>query len=409
MKRAYESLLKEYLSIFPCVALLGPRQCGKTTFLREQIAVKGWKLLDMERRSDFDTIMRDPDLFLRLNPGDVAIDEAQRIPDLFPALRVAIDADRKRKGRFIITGSSSPGLLRAVSESLAGRIGIIEMAPFSFAEITHRNKSPFFNAFSAKNPGPEHFRNLKPQADIVRAHHYWFRGGYPEPWLMKKPRAVQVWMDQYVNTYIERDISKLFPGLNFERFRQFIQMLASLSGTIVNYSETARALGVNYMTVRDYFEIAHGSFLWRTIPSYEKNAMKRIVKHPRGHLRDFGLLNHLLRIADQEMLLGHPRAGNFWEGVVVEEILRGLACRGVSHDYYYYRTHAGAEIDLVLEGRFGCIPIEIKYGQTVDPRALRSLSDFIAERECPVGIVINNDEECRQYDEKIIGVPFTCL
>lgn len=153
----------------------------------------------------------------------------------------------------------------------------------------------------------------------------------------------------------------------------------------------------------------HGTFLWRKLPAYERDAVKRIVKAPRGFMRDSGLLHHLLRIPDLPSLLGHPVAGCSWKGVVVEEILRQLNALGVPFDAYYYRTSGGAEVDLILEGFFGLIPIEIKRGQRVDLRDVRGLNDFVKERNCPFGIVVNNDTAPRYYTEKIIGVPFRCL
>ncbi len=407
MKRAYESLLREYLTTFPCVGIIGPRQCGKTTFL--ETLPKGWKRFDLERTSDHQIVASDPDLFLRLNPHHIAIDEAQLLPGLFPALRVAVDAQRKQPGRFVITGSSSPDLLKSVSESLAGRIGIIEMAPFGWSEVHPSKGLSFASLLADRKSRAADFESLKPRSDLKAVHDYWFRGGYPEPWIKGTNRFRELWMDQYVRTYLFRDVARLFPGLDQNKFRLFLQMLGGLSGTIINYAEVSRALGVSAPTVRDYFEIAHGTFIWRRIPSYEKDAVKRIVKHPRGHLRDSGLLHYLLRIPDLHGLLGHPQVGRSWESMVIEEIIRQLTCFGCSFDYYFYRTAAGAEVDLVLEGDFGLIPIEIKHTQTIDPRELRSLKDFVLERRCRMGLVINNDQTPRLYDENIIGLPFAWL
>ena len=407
MKRAYESLLREYLKAFPCVGIIGPRQCGKTTFLETLPA--DWKRFDLERASDYQSIAGDPELFLRLNPRHVAVDEAQLFPGLFSALRVAIDAQRKRPGRFVITGSSSPDLLKSVSESLAGRIGIIEMAPFAWSEVRPSRGLPFASLLADRKARAADFEALEARGDLKAVHDYWFRGGYPEPWIKGTHRFRELWMDQYVRTYLFRDVARLFPGLDQNKFRLFLQMLGGLSGTIINTSDVARTLGVSAPTVRDYFEIAHGTFVWRRIPPYEKNAMKRIVKHPKGHLRDSGLLHYLLRIPDARALAGHPQVGRSWESMVIEEIIRQLTCVGAGFDYYFYRTAAGAEVDLVLEGDFGLVPVEIKHTQTIDPRRLRSLKDFVRERRCRMGLVINNDRSPRLYDENIVGVPFAYL
>jgi predicted AAA+ superfamily ATPase len=407
MNRPYEKLLKEYLSFFPCVALLGSRQCGKTTLL--QTLPKGWRVYDLEKQSDFQSLAQDPDLFFRLNPDKIAIDEAQLRPELFPALRVAVDKDRQRTGRFVITGSSSPKLVRAISESLAGRIGIIQMAPFSFSEVRKELSPPFFQFLTDRVDVRDFIYDLKPLGNIRDVHEFWFSGGYPEPWLKKNKRFHSTWMNQYVGTYLYRDVAKLFPGINENRFRLFVQILAGISGNVINYSDVARSLGVSQPTVRDYFEIADGTFLWRTISAYTQNTLKRTVKHPKGYFRDSGLLHYLLRIPDVDLLVTHPVMGRSWEGLVTEEIIRGLNAIGAGFDYYYYRTGGGAEVDLVLEGEFGLIPIEIKYTQTVPAKQLRALKDFIKDQNCRFGLVINNDERSHLYDEKIAGIPFACL
>lgn len=407
MFRQYEKLLKEYLSFFPCVALIGSRQCGKTTLL--QTLPKDWKVFDLEKQSDFQSLSQDPDLFFRLNPDKVAIDEAQLRPELFAALRVAVDRNRQNPGRFVITGSSSPKLVRAISESLAGRIGIIEMAPFSFSEVRKELSPPFFQFLADRVHVRNFISELKPLGSIQDVHEFWFKGGYPEPWLKKSTRFHSIWMNQYAGTYLYRDVAKLFPGINENRFRLFVQILAGVSGNIINYSDIARSLGVSQPTVRDYFEIADGTFLWRSIPAYTQNALKRIVKHPKGYFRDSGLLHYLLRITDLDLLATHPVKGRSWEGLVIEEIIRGLNATGAGFDYYYYRTGGGAEVDLILEGEFGLIPIEIKYAQTVPPKQLRALKDFIKNQNCRFGLVINNDECPRLYDEQIASIPFAYL
>jgi predicted AAA+ superfamily ATPase len=409
MKRAYAHLLQSYLDSFPCVALIGVRQCGKTTLLETLPPV--WKRFDLERSADLQVISRDPDTFFRLNPRQVAIDEAQALPEIFPALRVAIDAQRQERGRFVITGSSSPALLGAVSESLAGRIGVIEMAPFAWEEVTETaERDGFLRRLQARRAEPQELvEGLTPRGDLRMAHDYWFRGGYPEPWLHREESFRSRWMEQYIQSYLFRDVKRLFPGLNEMRFRRFLELLGGLSGRILNQAEVARALSVSQPTVRDYFEIAHGTFLWRTIPAYTPDTLKRLVKHPRGYLRDSGLLHALLRIPDLDALLSHPQLGGSWEGMVVEEVLRQLNARGVAHHYAYYRTGGGAEVDLVLEGTFGRIAVEIKHTSTVSGRELRGLRDFVRAYEARLGVVINNDITPRLYDKKILGLPFTYL
>lgn len=409
MKRSYASLLASYLKTFPCVALFGVRQCGKTTLL--QTLPAGWKLFDLERRADHAVMARDPDAFFRINMRQVALDEAQVVPEIFPALRVAIDERRAEKGRFVITGSSSPALLRSVAESLAGRVGIIEMAPFSWEEVTETTGRDSFlrRLQDRKASPPDLIDGLKPRGELARAHEFWFRGGFPEPWLNPGDEFRLRWVEQYIQTYLFRDVKRLFPGLDDLRFRRFLEMLGGLSGRVLNYAEVARALAVSQPTARDYFDIAHGTFLWRAIPAYTRDVVKRVVKHPKGYLRDSGLLHALLHIPDGDALMSHPQMGVSWEGMVVEEILRQLSALGVAHDHAHYRTGAGAEVDLVLEGNFGRVAVEIKHNSTVGGRDLRSLRDFMTEHKARLGLVVNNDVVARQYEEDLIGLPFTWL
>ena len=406
MKRHAFPLLQELLGLFPCVALLGVRQCGKTTLLRE--LPPDWRRFDMEKLADHEAIARDPDLFLRLNPNHVAIDESQLLPTLFPALRVAIDNDRESRGRFVITGSSSPELLSAISESLAGRVAIIDMGPFSLAEAYELPPSPVL-AMVAGRAAANDLANVPARLSLGQVTDYWLHGGYPEPWIKNSQRFRKLWLQNYLQTYLDRDLPRLFPGLDRQKFRLFVQMLAQLSGSIINYSDVARALGVSQPTARDYFHIAHGSFVWRHLPAYEKNAAKRVVKHPKGYLRDSGLLHFLLHLQDRDDLMAHPRMGASWEGMVIENLVRGLAAAGVDFNAFHYRSGGGAEIDLVLEGEFGLLPVEIKHTQHVDARSLRALRDFVAERGCRYGIVINNDERPRLLDDKLIGSPLAAL
>ena len=406
MKRHAFPLLQELLGLFPCVALLGVRQCGKTTLLRE--LPPDWRRFDMEKLADHEAIARDPDLFLRLNPNHVAIDESQLLPTLVPALRVAIDNDRESRGRFVITGSSSPELLSAISESLAGRVAIIDMGPFSLAEAYELPPSPVL-AMVAGRAAANDLANVPARLSLGQVTDYWLHGGYPEPWIKNSQRFRKLWLQNYLQTYLDRDLPRLFPGLDRQKFRLFVQMLAQLSGSIINYSDVARALGVSQPTARDYFHIAHGSFVWRHLPAYEKNAAKRVVKHPKGYLRDSGLLHFLLHLQDRDDLMAHPRMGASWEGMVIENLVRGLAAAGVDFNAFHYRSGGGAEIDLVLEGEFGLLPVEIKHTQHVDARSLRALRDFVAERGCRYGIVINNDERPRLLDDKLIGIPLAAL
>lgn len=407
MKRHAESLLNEYLGFFPCVAILGPRQCGKTTLLNG--LPKDWQLFDMEKSADYQDVARDPDLFLSLHPERIAFDEAQLQPSLFPALRVAIDAQRQRKGRFVLTGSSSPDLVHSVSESLAGRVAIIEMSPFSLSEAYGLKLSKIPELLRESVPPNDWPPALKVRLDAQQVQKFWMSGGYPEPWVEDNDRFRKVWFDNYLQTYVRRDLQKLFPGLNPERFRTFLQILAGVSGSIINYSDVARTLGVSVPTAREYFRIADGTFLWRHVPAYERSALKRVVKHPKGHFRDAGLAHFLQHVTHLRDLRAHPRMGFSWEAFAGEQLVTTLRNAGFTFDTFHFRTGGGSEVDLVLEGDFGLVAVEVKYAQTVDASSLRALREFVKAQSCKLGLVINNDDKVRVYEDRILGVPIGCL
>ena len=405
-KRNISPYLHDLIKQFPVVAIIGARQAGKTTLAKHIGA--GWMYMDLERSSDFDRFMRDPEFFFRQNPRQVIFDEAQQVPELFSTLRSVIDDNRSEKGRFILTGSSSPELLSHISESLAGRIAVIELGTLKANEFYHKPISPLYQLFqeplSTKN-----VELMTPQLSPEEIQRFWFTGGYPEP-LQSDHAFYQEWMTDYESAYINRDIARLFPGLNTLAYRRFITMLGKLSSKIINKSDLARSIGVSQPTISEYLEIANATFLWRRLPSFKKNSSKSLVKMPRGHIRDSGLLHHLLHISTLQSLQSDIIAGFSFESFVIEEILKGLQDSRLRHvDAYYYRTRAGAEIDLIVEGPFGILPVEIKYGYQVSRNQLRSLSDFIEKNKLPLGILVNQSDHMEWLTDKIIQVPAGCL
>jgi len=410
LPRHLQAHLETLLAHFPCVVLTGVRQCGKTTLLGTLPGT--WQHFDMENSADRQQLLADPDLFLRLHPNRLVIDEAQLAPPLFSALRVAIDRDRSKKGRFLLSGSSSPELARQMSESLAGRVARIELAPLSLAEAWQLPASSLYRLLTQNAPMPDILAAAAARLTVQQVQDYWFAGGYPEPWLSDSEEFRSLWARHYIDSYLLRDIGALFPNLNRDRFRQFITLLSQHSGNILNNADIARTLGVSEPTVRDWLGIAHDTFLWRHIPAWDRSTAKQLVKHPKGFLRDSGLLHRLLRIPDTTQLATHPVVGKSWEGMVVETLLRGFENAGIEVQPFHYRTRGGAEIDLILEGQFGTaglLPIEIKLTPHSDQRALRSLTEFVTSQNCQLGLVINNDERPRWLSERILAVPAASL
>jgi hypothetical protein len=213
-------------------------------------------------------------------------------------------------------------------------------------------------------------------------------------------------MEQYRNTYINRDIAELFPKINRVAYRRFLEMLCHLSDTLLNKSEVARAIEISESSVREYLHIIEGTFLWRSLPSFEHNTLKSIIKMPKGYITDSGLQHYLLKIADFDALSSHPLLGRSFECFVIEALIRGLNARMISNwQAYHYRTRHGAEIDLILQGEFGIIPIEIKYGVKIDYRKLTTLENFIIEHACPLGILLNQSTTIEWLRPRILQIP----
>ncbi len=409
LSRNIEHKINELLDFFPVVLILGARQTGKTTMARK--CAPNWSYFDLQNGKDFDLISQDPDFFFKEHPHQVIIDEAQEHPQLFKELRGVIDANRKQKGRFILTGSSSPELLKEASDSLAGRIGIVEVGTLKMNEIQKRILSPFFDIFRNplnKEKNTSFLKKLNiPKVDVIDL---FLKGGYPEPILINDLKFHRNWMENYYQTYINRDVRKLFPKLDSIKYRRFIDILSSLSGTIVNKAQLGRSIDVSEVTIRDYLEVAHATFIWRKIPSYEKSKSKSITKMPKGIFRDSGLAHFLAGVESREQLLKYANVGTSFEAFAIEEILKGLESLDIGRwDYYYYRTRNGSEVDLILEGSFGVLPIEIKFGMNTDLKQLTSLKKFIKDNNLEYGIVINNSSEVRMLSEEIIQIPVSCL
>jgi len=408
LKRNITNKIHRLLEVFPVVMLIGARQTGKTTLSK---AVRSdWQYFDLENANDHDFISRDYDFFFNEHPRHIIIDEAQEDPALFRQLRGVIDARREEKGRFILTGSSSPDLLAHASDSLAGRIAIVEIGTLKVNEILEQPLPDFYQLFSQplSMESSQWLQTLKPITDDVIP--YFLKGGYPEPVIADSNFAYDVWMENYYRTYINRDIRRLFPRLDNTRYQRFVNMLASLSGTVINKAQLGRSVDVSEVAIRDYLEIADKTYVWRTIPSYENSKSKSALKMPKGLIRDSGLTHYLAGIQNREALLRSPQVGHNFESFIIEEIIKGIQATDVTRwEPYYFRTKNGAEVDLVLEGSFGVLPIEIKFGQQTTGRQLAALQRFIKENDLPLGIVINNSAEVRMLAERVVQVPAGCV
>jgi predicted AAA+ superfamily ATPase len=303
-------------------------------------------------------------------------------------------------------------LLKNVSESLAGRVAIVELGALKFNEFYRKPLSPFYKMFDTplSSSTLDYLKSLQVEISHTGVMDVFLKGGYPEPALNGDDEFRQAWMENYFQAYAQRDIRILFPRLDISKYRRFIMMLSSLSGTIINRSELGRSLETSEVTVKEYMDIAHGSYLWRNVPSFEKSVTKSILKMPKGIFRDSGLLHFLQKIRNNDQLMVYPRVGLNFEVFIIEEIIKGLeATMLTGWEYFYYRTRNGAEVDMIIQGDFGVLPIEIKFGLHTDRNQLASLRKFIAENNLPLAIVINNSEEVAMLADGIIQIPVGLL
>jgi len=378
LNRNLATKINALLRYFPVVIILGVRQCGKTTLAR--MLRPDWRYFDLERARDFEFVTHDFEFFIKEHPHSIIIDEAQRYPNLFLELRGVVDRDRKRRNRFLLTGSSSLDLIKNVSESLAGRVGLVELGTLKANETFACGLPGVYRIFN-EIIGPatrDYLKTIEPETSHDLLMRAFLKGGYPEPALDPDDRFHAAWMENYIQTYIERDIRALFPRLDLLKYQRFVAMLAALSGTIVNRSQVGRSLDISEKAVRDYLQIAAGSYVWRNIASYEENMGKSVVKMPKGNFRDSGLTHFLQGIFNKSQLLNYPHVGAAFEAFIFEEIIKGIqATEAVNWHYYYYRTRNGAEIDMILEGPFGILPVEIKFGSLIKQRQIQALKNFV--------------------------------
>lgn len=323
--RQHEHLIRHRLGQFPAAAVLGPRQCGKTTLAKQL----GGRYFDLEQEgiealvdAQWQTLMAEQHLNI--------FDEAQQAPKIFPRLRGAIDADRNRNGRFLLLGSVAPSLMKTVSESLAGRLAIVELSPFILPEL---------------EPG--------------RMDDLWLMGGYPGGGILKRD-LFGPWQDSYLRVLSERDLPAWGLPAKPQTTQRLIRMLAALHGQTFNAAQLGASMALDSKTVSSYCDYLEGAFLIRRLHPFFANIKKRLVKSPKLFWRDSGLLHHLMGVGNVEQLFTQPWVGHSWEGFIVEQTLATLAAVGKHAQPFFFRTSDGYELDLVLDWGTERWAIEIK-------------------------------------------------
>ncbi len=367
--RNIESFLKLNLRSFPAVVLLGTRQCGKSTLVKRMAAdFDSFVYLDLQNYLDMNKLT-DLNLFFTANRhSTVCLDEVQLMPALFSFLRSEIDNDR-RNGRFILLGSASRHLMQNTSESLAGRVGLVTLTPFTYFEVSKLQ-------------------------DFELSKH-WFRGAYPDSFLAETDEISKLWIDNYIRTYIERDIPQLGIQVPPLHLRRLLMMLSHVHGQLVNLSKIGESLGTTHTTVRKYIDLFEQTFVLRTLLPYELNVKKRLVKSPKIYIRDSGILHRLLAIDDFNALLGNPIAGSSWEGYAIENIITHMK----DFTPYFYRSSSGNEIDLVLEK--GDIKVAIEFKMSSAPELTKGNWNALKDLKPSITLIVVPIETSYEIKENI--------
>jgi uncharacterized protein len=359
----------------PAVAILGPRQCGKTTLAQHLAKEQDNAIyLDLEHPGDR-AKLSDPVAFFELHPDElICLDEIQRVPELFPVLRSILDR-RDRNGQILILGSASRDLIQQSSETLAGRISYVHLTPFLLSEIA-----------------------VSGTADL---RELWLRGGFPRSVLAENTEASFEWREDFVQTFLERDIGMLGFRLSPVRLGRLWQMCAHIHGSTLNIAKLAGSLGVSSRTVRSYLDLLEQTFMLRLLPPDTPNLKKRLVKSPKVYVRDSGILHALLAIRTHDDLLSHPVLGGSFEGFAMENIL--AAAQG--WEASFYRTAAGAEIDLVLRKGRRCLAFELKASSV--PRVSRGLWNALEDVGPDAAYVVAPVEEGYPMKGGVVVVPLS--
>jgi predicted AAA+ superfamily ATPase len=361
-RRLATSRLQALAQGFPAVLVLGARQVGKTTLART--AFRTFPYVDLEEPRTRELFRDDPAFQIesRAKPS-LILDEAQFVPEVFSALRGIIDSRRRTNSRFVLLGSAQPSLVRGVSESLAGRVAILDLDPLTAVEVAHG-------------------RERRAWADV------WLRGGFPDP---LRTGDFREWWEAYLRTYFERDLPALGIGADPLLFRRLVTMVAHQQGGLLNTSQLGGSLGVSHHTVRRYLDVLEQTYLLRRLPPYFRNVGKRLVKAPKVYLRDSGLLHHLLNIGSHDDLDSHPIRGASWETFVLEDLIRRERLAHAHSQFFFWRTSAGAEIDLVIERGAARFAIEIKSARADKPGAIRALEAAAADIAAKRSYLIDQD------------------
>jgi len=399
--RQLSPILRKAADEFPAVVVVGPRQSGKTTLLKNLFGEQ-YPIISLEPPDMRLAAQSDPRGFLNLYPAPIVFDEIQYSPGLLPYIKEKIDANRGKTGQYILTGSQNLLLMSQVTESLAGRAAVLKLMPLTRREIARMadNNFPWENLPASSQPSETPF-------ELWEAI---LRGSYPEP-VSHPERDAHLWQSSYIQTYLERDVRNLRNLGDLTQFQVFLRALAARSAQILNLSDLARDVGIAVNTAKDWISILEASFQVIILHPYYANIGKRLIKSPKVYFTDTGLLCYLVGLRDTEHAAAGPMGGAIFENLVISDLYKTYLHRGEEPAMYYWRTVAGSEVDVIIETQSGLVPLEIKLSQTPRLEMAKELHAFqrdFKENALP-GYVIYPGNTVLPLGEGVTALPLNRL
>lgn len=350
LHRILEQSLEKYINVFPVVGITGPRQSGKSTLLKHTL-INHYQYVTFDDDEKILEFEDDPKRFIRQYSHEVIFDEVQKVPKLFNAIKLAVDEDRDSKGKFILTGSSQFSQLTNITESLAGRIGLLNLLPFQYAEIP---------------------KDLREESI--------YKGSYPE--IVKRQFAdSDIWYRAYLTTYLERDVRQISQLGKLRDFSRFIRLLAANTAQILNLSRFATDIGVSVSTIKNWISILEASYVIFLLPPFYENYGKRLVKSPKIYFYDTGLVAHLTGISNKTLFESGPMTGALFENYIVAEVKKNIYHNNINAQIYYLRTNHGVEVDLIIDHLTYKEMVEIKFNESFKPMMLKPIQEFMSEKD----------------------------
>ena len=411
LPRTIEPALKKFAKFFKVVLVIGPRQCGKSTLLAKTFP--GYRHFVFDPVLDLYDTRRDPDLFLDNFPAPLILDEVQHVPELLPAIKRRVDR-LEGSGLYLLTGSQNLSILRSVAESMAGRVGILELGPMTLKELEGKGlegDSPFDSWLASNGSGLPDLSGVREDktASSLKtegiARILW-RGTMPG--LVDAPNdLVPAWHDSYLTTYVERDIRSAASMRDLGDFGRFLRLAAALDGQEINFSQLGRELGLRPDVARRWLDLLALSFQWHELPPWHGNAIKRLSGRPKGHFADSGMACRLLGIGSPEALAANPKIGSLFESFVVNLLRRKMLASGTRPDLFHWRSSGGAEVDLVIRSDDKLLPVEVKYksmpdGQ--DTRGMAAFRDTYAGLCSATGIIVHAGSESMRLNATTLAL-----